>query len=125
MKKTSVKWIDRCIIESPIYIALCTSEKDFKKEMKRLEVNNPPDWIVDDKGGKVHLLQQASGKKTAIVCVRKHKDRIEMDGLLIHEAVHVWQEIKDDLNEHNPSPEFEAYSIQIIAQRLIEKMRGK
>jgi hypothetical protein len=126
MKKSFIKWIDRCIIESPIYIALCTSKKDFKKEMKRLKVDNPLEWIPDDKDGKVHhILTNPQGKKIAIVCIRKHKDRIEMDGLLIHEAVHVWQEIKADLNEQNPSPEFEAYSIQMIAQRLIEKLRGK
>jgi len=32
----------------------------------------------------------------------------------------MWQKKKDEMNEEYPSPEFEAYCIQIIAQRLIE-----
>ena len=34
--------------------------------------------------------------------------------LICHEAVHVWQEIKEKMGEENPSIEFEAYSIQKI-----------
>ncbi|MCX5818441.1 MAG: hypothetical protein NT047_00785 [Deltaproteobacteria bacterium] len=40
-------------------------------------------------------------------------------GLLVHEAVHVWQHICEELNENEPSVEFEAYSIQLLSQRLI------
>ena len=40
-------------------------------------------------------------------------------GLIIHESVHVWQEIKLLMNEKEPSSEFEAYSIQTISQSLL------
>ena len=43
---------------------------------------------------------------------------IEVHGLLLHEAVHIWQRIKQRMNERDPSTEFEAYSIQAIAQDL-------
>lgn len=48
------------------------------------------------------------------------KDRIQVYGLLLHEAVHVWQIVKKRMGESEPSVEFEAYSIQAIAQDLFE-----
>ncbi|MFH3942297.1 hypothetical protein ACJBLD_17075 [Acinetobacter nosocomialis] len=48
------------------------------------------------------------------------KDQIQVYGLLLHEAVHVWQFVKRRMGEHEPSVEFEAYSIQAIAQDLFE-----
>ncbi|KCY47724.1 hypothetical protein J715_3367 [Acinetobacter baumannii 1571545] len=43
-----------------------------------------------------------------------------MYGLLLHEAVHVWQKVKKLMGEKEPSSEFEAYSIQSIAQDLFK-----
>ncbi|EMU8805904.1 TPA: hypothetical protein ACSIYJ_004014, partial [Acinetobacter baumannii] len=48
------------------------------------------------------------------------KDQIQVYGLLLHEAVHVWQIVKRRMGEREPSVEFEAYSIQVIAQDLFE-----
>ncbi|EKU59476.1 hypothetical protein ACINWC323_1017 [Acinetobacter sp. WC-323] len=48
------------------------------------------------------------------------RDLIEVYGLLLHEAVHVWQRVKTLMGEREPSTEFEAYSIQAIAQDLFE-----
>ncbi|MFW2055748.1 hypothetical protein [Acinetobacter haemolyticus] len=48
------------------------------------------------------------------------KEAIEVYGLLLHEAVHIWQRVKQLMGEANPSVEFEAYSIQAIAQDLFE-----
>ncbi|EJB8464308.1 hypothetical protein RGO85_003495 [Acinetobacter baumannii] len=48
------------------------------------------------------------------------RNLIEVYGLLLHEAVHVWQKIKKLMGEREPSSEFEAYSIQAIAQDLFE-----
>ncbi|WP_342371423.1 hypothetical protein [Acinetobacter sp. D009] len=44
----------------------------------------------------------------------------EIYGLLLHEAVHVWQKVKKLMGENEPSSEFEAYSIQAIAQDLFK-----
>lgn len=48
------------------------------------------------------------------------RDLIEVYGLLLHESVHVWQRIRKLMGEREPSSEFEAYSIQAIAQDLFE-----
>jgi hypothetical protein len=38
----------------------------------------------------------------------------EKVALLVHESVHVWQEIRKRMGEKEPSSEFEAYSVQSI-----------
>lgn len=62
------------------------------------------------------------GGKYCIVQIGDCVDRtvIEIHGLLLHEAVHIWQRLKKIMNEQDPSSEFEAYSIQRIAQDLFE-----
>lgn len=47
-------------------------------------------------------------------------DLNQIHGLLLHEAVHIWQELKEKMGEESPSVEFEAYSIQALAQDLFE-----
>lgn len=42
----------------------------------------------------------------------------QIHGLLLHEAVHIWQRLRTVMGEDEPSKEFEAYSVQRIAQDL-------
>ncbi|WP_332604774.1 hypothetical protein [Acinetobacter sp. ESBL14] len=58
----------------------------------------------------------------AVVQLGDTSDRnpIEVFGLLLHEAVHVWQKVRLLMGERDPSTEFEAYSIQAIAQDLFK-----
>ena len=119
-----MKWIDRAIFISPIYFGLCCSEREFKAELRRLGIpkGSRPHWLKNEHSdGCAHFFD--NGKMTsAIVCVRKSAESVpsEMVGLLIHESVHIWQEIRKNIGEDNPSSEFEAYVIQAIAQKLIE-----
>ena len=46
---------------------------------------------------------------------------LKIAALLVHEAVHVFQYHCEYLGETAPSKEFEAYSIQFIAQALMQK----
>lgn len=67
---------------------------------------------------------QFSKKKLDIACIVAlaepyQRGFIETCGLLIHEAVHVWQWFAADIGEERPGDEQEAYAIQVIAQRLI------
>jgi hypothetical protein len=40
-------------------------------------------------------------------------------GLLVHEAVHIFDDAMEWINERAPSPEIRAYGIQHIAQQLM------
>lgn len=65
-----------------------------------------------------------TGKVCIIVTIGEqidHKDDpVGVVGLIVHEAVHVWQNIRRDIGEVNPSPEFEAYAMQNIVMSLCE-----
>lgn len=114
-------WCDRELIRSPLYIGLCLSEKRFAKEMKRLSIENPPSFLKTSHANATAHFFIKDGKETVIVTMGKHKgqDPICVAGLLVHEAVHIWQAIKDNIGEQSPSIEFEAYSIQAISQQLM------
>lgn len=58
--------------------------------------------------------------KFAVVQLGDTSERttIEIFGLLLHESVHIWQKVRKRMGEKDPSSEFEAYSIQCIAQDL-------
>jgi hypothetical protein len=60
------------------------------------------------------------GKNEAVVqlCNVTDKSRIAIYGLILHESVHIYQELKRLMCEKEVSSEFEAYSIQRIAQDL-------
>lgn len=62
------------------------------------------------------------GGKHCIVQFGETQDKslIVIHGLLLHEAVHIWQRTKHLMGEKEPSIEFEAYSIQRIAQDLFD-----
>jgi hypothetical protein len=119
-----VIWMDRSLVISPVFYGLCKDKKAFKKALKHLGIKKKdrPDYLLTTHAdATVHYFKQ-DNKITAVICMGDCTERStsEIAGLLIHEAVHVWQEIKRNIGEYDPSSEFEAYSIQTIAQRLIE-----
>lgn len=122
------KWLDRTLITSPYYIGLCFDEVSFHRELKRLKVPRK-DWpsftSTTHADATVHFLTCKS-KRCAIVTIKRRKDiKLEQAyAMLVHEAVHIWQEIKEYIGERYPSSEFEAYSIQTIAQRLMLAYKG-
>lgn len=61
--------------------------------------------------------------RVSLVTLAAHVDKEPgpvVCGLLAHEATHVLQEFMGNIGEPNPSPEFEAYMMQVVAQDLIE-----
>lgn len=86
------------------------------------------DLLFDDMDDSDEFLSMGAGAQVdfyqdsayAIVQIGDTSERTSVDihGLLLHEAVHVWQRIRQRMGEKEPSIEFEAYSIQRIAQDL-------
>lgn len=118
------QWLSRNLFKSPIHYALCMSEKEFYEELQSLAVpkGQYPSFMGSPTAHATthHLLYKGRGQ-VAIVCLVKDKKRTtpEVMGLLVHEAVHIWQRMCQNIGEDNPSSEFEAYGIQWISQELI------
>jgi hypothetical protein len=123
-RPAKVAYCDRAIVESPIFYCLVLSEKAYHAECERLGVKRGDwgDWLASDHAhATANHLKDREGKPICIVCLGSREGRMEVQvyGLLIHEAVHIFQRICSYIGERAPSAEFEAYSIQRIAQELI------
>lgn len=121
MKSSKATWLDRFLIVGP-YLALCTTEDEYNAACTHLKVpaNQRGVWLQS--GGTTHTFEQNGKALTCIVCVDlkeiKKRPICEVANILVHEAVHVFQQHCKDINESKPSDEFEAYSIQSIFTTL-------
>lgn len=120
-------WLERILVYNPYYIALCLNEKEFKRACKDIKLSKKdiPEFSKGGDFARCHFFERGD-EVLAIVCVNPGKHSIEeVHGILVHEAVHIWQNVKEYLEERNPSREFEAYSLQNICQNLFEAYRKR
>ncbi|HET8744305.1 MAG TPA: hypothetical protein VFM98_01780 [Ramlibacter sp.] len=117
-------WLSRELVRGP-YLALCTSEEQFRTAIRPLKL--PPEevsaWIRTKQAhATTHFFTNQRGELCCVVCIKVDEGRtpVEICGLLVHEAVHVFQQHCGWVGEDAPSAEFEAYSIQAIAQNLLQ-----
>ncbi len=115
------RWLDRRIAAPGPWLALCLSEREHAGAMKRLKIKHPAPWVNPGAHATTHVLDTERGSGSAcVVCLdwsfAKKRPDLEVVGLLIHEAVHVWQTYARRIGEHHPGDEQEAYAIQSIAQ---------
>lgn len=111
----------RPLLAMPIAYALCLSRKDYKKALTHFDIKSKSPWLNPGKNATAHTFENDQ-KTVCIVCLKLQKDKSQSQiyGLLVHEGVHIWQEVRAMLGEEKPSTEFEAYAIQGISQELIE-----
>lgn len=122
---TKPQWCSRRMIQNPFFMGVCLSEVAFHKALRGMKVPRSvwPEWIKTHQAhATAHIFEGLRGGNAAIVCLRgwEGRDPIEVAGLLVHEGVHIWQHIREFIGEHHPSAEFEAYSLQAIAQDLMQ-----
>jgi hypothetical protein len=119
-KHNRVVWIEQGW--QPVAIGFCPSTKAWDREIKRLNGDQPwPDSA--DKGGYTLLGQNdVTGCSTILVCIGRGAERDALDVILtiLHEAVHVWQFVREVIGERSPGIEMEAYGIEGITRGLIE-----
>lgn len=120
-----MRWLDRTLVVSPYYWCLCTTEEQFHKAMRALKipVRDWPSFVNGPADATIHFMEESDGAgRAAVICVRDEgRDKLQTQALLVHEATHLWQEIRLHIGEKEPSAEFEAYSIQALSQRLLEE----
>lgn len=123
-----MKWLDRRIAAPGSYITLCLNDIAFQKAMHNCGIKNPPNWILSQQSNaSTHFLLSEKNELTSIVCLSdwQGRDVVEVAGLLVHEAVHIWQQYAEHIGEKNPEREQEAYAVQAIAQELLEEFRRR
>lgn len=104
----------------PVHVAFAPSDKAFYNEMKRLDILGAIYPINDKVKGSVTLFEGAQGGTIIMVSLDKFKERKDAIGVIVHEAVHVWQFICEAIGEERAGVEVEAYSIQDIVVSLID-----
>lgn len=121
MKKQSFKWLARRVAKPGPYLTLCLSEEELiyaLRGMTKQQIQFPLSGAFC-----TTLHHQKTGELCAVVTVSKQSQErcnaIEIAGLLIHEAVHVWQAYAANMGEMRPADEQEAYAIQAISQELL------
>lgn len=118
-----MKWLNRDLVTGP-YLVLCKTEREFHRVMRHCKVplEQWVRWVSDTADATTHELTSPNGGHICVVCIRAGKEHtgVQIAAMLVHEAVHVWQNHCDRIGERNPSVEFEAYSIQAISQRLMQ-----
>lgn len=113
-----MKWLTQNMIPGP-RLVLVLNEEDFHAALDELPApkEGRPLWISDGAGACMHALR---GEEIAcIVVLQDSENTASAIGLLVHEAVHVFQAWCEDVGEKEPSSEFQAYAIQSITERLI------
>lgn len=115
------RWLNRRIASPGPYLTLCLSEAEFHAAMKDCGCHERPPHVNSGADATTHHLLNRDGNIACIVCLSNIEGRtgVEIAGLLVHEAVHVWQAYRDSIGEKMPGTEQEAYAIQNIAQELM------
>lgn len=111
-----VIWCDRGW--QPVFYGFCPSRTAWTREMRKMGCKEP--YPASD--GCATTFEQ-KGKTCVIVTlgpVSPGRTRVEVAGLLAHEATHIWQTVRRTMGEKDPSIEFEAYSVQAIFQGLYQ-----
>lgn len=112
-------WLDRTLIQGPRF-ALCVTEEQFAGLLGSLDLDARPQ-MIDEGNACTHRLYPKDHAPVFVVALNADKDWApwKLYGVLVHEAVHVFQYYCELIGESRPSVEFEAYSIQHIATELM------
>lgn len=120
MKKHPYRWLDRRIAKPGPYLTLCLSEDEMKHAARGL-TRHPLRY--PESGALCHTFTHKTSNELCAVVVlsqtSQQRSPIEIAGLLVHEAVHVWQAYAENMGENAPATEQEAYAIQAISQELL------
>lgn len=116
------KWLDRRVACPGPYLTLCLNEAEYRKAMNHLRIEGFGPWIKSDVAhATTHQCTNPKNQPACVVCMRDWEGRhpVEVAGMLVHEAVHIWQFYADAIGERDPGDEQEAYAVQCIAQELM------
>lgn len=113
MKKNKIVWCDRSFF--PADIGFCPTKKAWNKFCKGIKIDRK--YPTD--AGYFTCFVDSNGSHSLVVTINHQKYDESKESTLVHESVHVYQEILKIMGqEENPGPEIEAYMIQFIFENL-------
>ena len=123
---SKINWLNRMVVKGP-RLVLCLNEAEYNAVIKFMVVADPDQWLDNGCGACVHHFRSSDGGNTCVVCLNDvgFESSIELASVLVHESVHIWQELRAHMGEESPSREFEAYSIENISKTLMEEYARK
>lgn len=100
-------------------MGICFSKADFDREMVRLKVKGPTDFIISGAHATCHTFDNDGNADVCVICIdgataHKGRAKIHIYGLLAHECMHVLQSCKAAMREKEAGHETEAYFLQYI-----------
>lgn len=121
-RKPDIKWLSRDLVIGPKF-TLVLSQAEMDAVMQSM--NHPTMPYLNPGAPATTAHFSRPNGTTSIVGLNLAEalahTGVEIAGLLVHEAVHIWQDWCAMYGEKDPSKEFEAYAIQSISQRLMEE----
>lgn len=97
---------------------LVVSEKDAKKVAKKYKLPNGA--LPEDISSDAYAYHDPNSRLVVVRLIASDLSLVETIGLIVHEVTHVKQYIMEQISEHSPSDEFEAYTMQEITKNLIQ-----
>lgn len=108
----------------PCYIGFTTDEGAFRRCMKRMDVSDPPQWIMGGANATMHTFERPSGGTTFIICMTPHNRKVSREqyaAMIAHEALHVVQEMERTYYTGGRfDDESSAYLLQHIVQHCLQ-----
>ncbi len=122
MHKT--RWYGGSFCPAFVKYCLCLTPEQYEQECKKLNMRFPRDFLTRGCTGTTHFWDGDDGTTVAIVCIDLDKERNinELKALIVHEAVHVFQEMMLQQREENPGKEIQAFHIQRISLDLMTEL---
>lgn len=115
-------WLDRRVAAPGPYLTLVMSQDEFDAALRHFKMPLGTPYLLNARAdATVHFFDNRSGDSVAVVALGDTTGRssVEIAGLLVHEAVHIWQTHRESIGETHPGREQEAYAVQGIAQELM------
>jgi len=126
MVKKTIEWLPNALIRLQAHYCLCLSQEEFTKAVRFVEGENAHVgyWMKDPGAGATcNYSKDSNGEHVIYVCLRVTPEAtpVQIAAMLCHEAVHIFQHQCEIMGEEKPSCEFTAWSIQFIAQCLMQQ----
>jgi hypothetical protein len=115
-----INFLPHPLANGPSMWTVATSAKEFYaiQDQQGVLYAQRDNWETLEGEGYTHFFDDM---RLIVVCINPTADV----GLIVHEAVHVFEAMMRHMGENDPSEEFRAYSTQFIFEQILEVIVAK